>query len=140
AGVVHAPQLVEWYNNSFYGEITRMVPNDPFPGYMPPPLDGIWATAPYLHNGSVPTIELVLNSQARPTYWRRIDLDSAHYDQEALGWPFLSLPYSQAEAPAAERPMIYDTTYFSQSNRGHVFGDHLSDGERRAVLEYLKTL
>ncbi len=36
-GTKHAPQLVEWYNASFYGQITQMVPNDPFPGYMPPP-------------------------------------------------------------------------------------------------------
>lgn len=140
AGVVHSPQLVEWYNNSFYGQITRMVPNDPFPGYMPPPLDGIWATAPYLHNGSVPTIELVLNSQARPRYWKRTDFDTTHYDQEALGWPFAEVPYAQADAPAAERELVYDTTYFSQANGGHPFGDALSEAERRAVLEYLKTL
>jgi mono/diheme cytochrome c family protein len=140
AGVVHAPQLVDWYNDSFYGEITRMVPNDPFPGYMPPPLDGIWATAPFLHNGSVPNLELVLNSRARPTYWRRVDLDSTNFDEDAVGWPFVETPYSQAEAPADEREMIYDTTQWSQSNAGHTFGDHLTDDERRAVLEYLKTL
>jgi len=140
AGVVHAPQLVEWYNDSFYGTVTRMEPNDPFPGYMPPPLDGIWATAPYLHNGSVPTIELVLKSNARPTYWKRVDYDSRNFDEEALGWPFIETTYSWAEASEAERKHIYDTTYFSQSNSGHPFGDHLTDAERRAVLEYLKTL
>ena len=140
AGVVHAPQLVEWYNDSFYGEITQMVPNDPFPGYMPPPLDGIWATAPFLHNGSVPTLELVLNSRARPTWWRRVDLDSTNFDEAAVGWPFVEVPYPQAEAPDEERPMVYDTTLWSQSNAGHTFGDHLTDEERRAVLEYLKTL
>ena len=103
AGVVHAPQLVEWYNESFYGSVTRMVPNDPFPGYMPPPLDGIWATAPFLHNGSVPTVELVLNSAARPTYWRRVDYDTTNFDEEALGWPWVEVPYSWANAPEAER-------------------------------------
>ncbi len=140
AGVVHAPQLVEWYNDSFYGGITRMEPNDPFPGYMPPPLDGIWATAPYLHNGSVPSVELVLNSAARPTYWRRVDLDSRNFDEESLGWPWQEVAYGWNEAPVAERDMLYDTTLFSQSNDGHTFGDHLSDAERRAVIEYLKTL
>jgi mono/diheme cytochrome c family protein len=140
AGVVHAPELVEWYNGSFYGGITRMVPNDPFPGYMPPPLDGIWATAPFLHNGSVPTIALVLNSRARPRYWRRVDFDSTNFDEEALGWPFVEVPYGQDEAPEAERELIYDTTKLSQSNLGHPFGDHLTDEQRRAVLEYLKTL
>jgi mono/diheme cytochrome c family protein len=140
AGVVHSPELVDWYNGSFYGQITRMVPNDPFPGYMPPPLDGIWATAPYLHNGSVPTVELVLNSRARPRYWKRVDFDSTHFDEDALGWPFVEMGYGQDDAPAAEQPLIYDTTKWSQSNLGHPFGDHLTDEQRRAVIEYLKTL
>ncbi len=139
-GVVYAPELVEWYNNSFYGQVTRMEPDDPFPGYMPPPLDGIWATGPFLHNGSVPTIEAVLNSSIRPKYWKRADYDSRNFDEEALGWPYVEVPYSQYNAPEAERKFIYDTTLWSQSNKGHTFGDHLSDLERRAVLEYLKTL
>jgi mono/diheme cytochrome c family protein len=139
-GVVHAPEFVEWYNGSYYGKITRAAPNDPFPGYTAPPLDGVWATAPYLHNGSVPTIELVLNSKARPSVWKRVDLDDKNYDENALGWPWVRPPYSQADAPANEKKFIYDTSYWSQSNAGHAFGDHLTDAERRAVLEYLKTL
>jgi hypothetical protein len=139
-GVVHAPEFVDWYNGSFYGKITRAVPNDPFPGYMAPPLDGIWATAPYLHNGSVPTIDLVLNSKARPAVWKRVDFDDTHYDENALGWPWQRPPYTQAAAPANEQKFIYDTSYWSQSNAGHTFGDSLSDAERRSVLEYLKTL
>jgi mono/diheme cytochrome c family protein len=139
-GVVHAPQLIDWYNGMYYGSITPLVPNDPFPGYMPPPLDGIWATAPYLHNGSVPTIELLLNSRKRPRYWKRVDLDSTNFDEEALGWPWVEVPYPQAEAPDAERKFVYDTTLWSQGNGGHWFGDHLTDTERRAVIEYLKTL
>jgi mono/diheme cytochrome c family protein len=139
-GVIHAPAFVDWYNQSYYGKITRSVPNDPFPGYMPPPLDGIWATAPYLHNGSVPTIELVLNSKARPAVWKRVDLDSSHYDEDALGWPWEALPYAQADAPDDQKKFIYDTSYWSQTNTGHTFGDALTDGERRAVIEYLKTL
>lgn len=140
AGVVHAPELVDWYNGSFYGQITRMEPNDPFPGYMPPPLDGIWATAPFLHNGSVPTLELVLNSKARPAVWKRVDYDSTNFDEDALGWPWEAVDSPQAELPEAERKYVYDTSYWSQSNAGHTFGDALTDEERRAVLEYLKTL
>jgi hypothetical protein len=140
AGVVHSPELVEWYNDSFYGQITRMVPDDPFPGYMPPPLDGIWATAPFLHNGSVPTMELLLNSSARPAVWKRVSMDTAVFDEEALGWPFVTLDYTQAEASPEEQKYIYDTNYWSQSNAGHTFGDHLSANERRALIEYLKTL
>ena len=140
AGVVHSPELVEWYNDSFYGQITRMVPDDPFPGYMPPPLDGIWATAPFLHNGSVPTMELLLNSSARPAVWKRVSMDTTVFDEEALGWPFVALDYTQAEALPEEQKYIYDTSYWSQSNAGHTFGDHLSATERRALIEYLKTL
>ena len=62
-----------------------MEPNAPFPGYMAPPLDGIWATAPFFHNGSVPTIEGVLNSKARPAIWQRVNYDSKVLDEEALG-------------------------------------------------------
>jgi hypothetical protein len=116
------------------------MPGMPFPGYVAPPLDGIWATAPYLHNGSVPTLELVLDSAARPTYWKRVDYDSTHFDEQALGWPFIELPYGQDDAPQNEIKYVYDTTKWSQSNRGHTFGDHFTHAERRAVLEYLKTL
>jgi mono/diheme cytochrome c family protein len=140
AGVVHSPQLVDWYNGSFYGGITRMVPKDPFPGYMPPPLDGIWATAPYLHNGSVPTVELVLDSRARPLRWRRVDLDSRNLDENALGWPWTAVDVPQDQVPEEDRKYVYDTTYWSQTNTGHPFGDHLTVAERRAVIEYLKTL
>jgi hypothetical protein len=140
AAVVHAPALLDWFNGSFYGRITPLEPNRPFPGYEPPPLDGIWATAPFLHNGSVPSVELVLNSKARPKYWKRVDYDDTHFDEDALGWPWVEVPYSQADAPEAERKYIYDTTYFSQSNSGHTFGDQLTNGERRALIEYLKTL
>ena len=47
---------------------------------------------------------------------------------------------AQADAPESERKHIYDSTLYGYGNGGHPFGDHLDDGERRAVLEYLKTL
>ena len=75
---------------------------------------------------SVPTIELVLDSKARPPLWKRVDMDNTHLDEDALGWPWEVPPYaSQAEAPAEEQKFIYDTSYWSQSNAGHPFGDHL---------------
>jgi hypothetical protein len=51
-GVVHAPQFIPWYNDMFYGQVTPAAPDDPFPLHAAS-LDGIFATAPYLHNGSV---------------------------------------------------------------------------------------
>ncbi len=139
-GTKHAKGIFDIYNSSFYGSVTRLEPGEPFPGYTPPPLDGVWATAPFLHNGSVPNVELVLNSRARPRYWKRVDYDGTNLDEDTLGWPFVEVPYSQADAPAAEKKFVYDTTLWSQSNAGHTFGDHLTSEERRAVIEYLKTL
>jgi hypothetical protein len=102
-------------------------------------LDGIWITAPYFHNGSVPTIEAVLNSKLRPTYWTRdfgqesSSGDSSKYDYEKLGWQFQALR-------AADNKYIYNTTLPGYGNYGHRFGDQLSEEERMAVIEYLKTL
>ncbi len=139
-GVLHAPQMIANYNQTYYGQITPFVVDDPTVGYMAPPLDGIWATGPFLHNGSVPTIELVLDSSARPAFWSREDYDSKNFDEQALGWPYKALGAGQ-DQPGDEDPKhIYDTTQFGQANTGHNFGDHLSKDERRAVLEYLKTL
>jgi mono/diheme cytochrome c family protein len=129
--------LVQWYNASWYGTAARM---EPFAGYIAPPLDGVWATGPFLHNGSVPTIEGVLNSEKRPRYWKRVDFDSRNFDEDALGWPYVELDAGHDQADPAERKFIYDTSQIAHTNTGHPFGDHLDDAQRRAVLEYLKTL
>jgi cytochrome c5 len=129
--------MVEWFNRSFYGQTARLVPG---PGYVAPPLDGIWATAPYLHNGSVPTVEALLDSSKRPTYWRR-SLGKRAVDPVTLGLKYHRPPRGKAAEPdAAVRRHIYDTTLPGYSNAGHTFGDDLSNEQRRALLEYLKTL
>jgi hypothetical protein len=112
-------------------------------GYQAPPLDGIWATAPYLHNGSVPTVYHVLNSKRRPKIFTRsyrTDLDA--YDAGKLGWKIEVLgakPDAKKLAPIEFRK-IYDTSAVGRGNGGHTFGDKLSEDERMAVIEYLKTL
>jgi len=131
------PAFVSWFAQSFWGQASRL---DPQMGYVAPPLDGIWATAPYFHNGSVPTIEAVLDSSKRPTYWTR-SFSSTDYDQAAVGWNFGVLDHGQDDEPVAtKRVFIYDTTKLGYGNAGHTFGDALSGDDRRAVLEYLKTL
>ena len=75
-------------------------------GYVPPPLVGVWATGPYFHNGSVPTVEAVLNSELRPEIWKR-DQSPHAYDRERLG--FVSTPltreqYEEAAAVSAAAP------------------------------------
>lgn len=51
-------------------------------GYVAPPLDGVWASAPYLHNGSVPTLWHLLHPEQRPEIWRPI---STQLDTEKVG-------------------------------------------------------
>ncbi len=129
--------FIDWFNQSFFGELSQAAPA---PGYMPPPLDGIWATAPFLHNGSVPTLAVLLDSSKRPTYWLR-SFDSDDYDPATVGWKYRALGHGKAEAgDELERKHLYDTTLPGYSNQGHTFGDVLPEKERKALLEYLKTL
>jgi hypothetical protein len=111
-------------------------------GYQAPPLDGVWATAPYFHNGSVPTVYHVLNSTARPRrFTRSYHTDRDAYDPNKLGWKVQLLEQpTENTLSAYERRRIYDTSLPGRSNRGHPFGDDLTEAERMAVIEYLKTL
>jgi len=167
-------------------------------GYLAQPLYGVWASAPYFHNGSVPDVWGVLKSEDRPLFWRRMskperaglvmgyetDLARA-YDPGRMGWKFDDLacgspevsPYLECDPtdPFAtplvqswlstlfangslawnmlgsvlsptltnqqiEDRKIYNTRMYSQSNSGHEFSDVLTDAERAAIIEYLKTL
>ena len=111
-------------------------------GYQAPPLDGVWATAPYFHNGSVPTVYHVLNSKARPKiFTRSFRTNVEDYDPVRLGWKFRELDRAPGpEVPALERRKVYDTSQPGRSNAGHTYGDQLTDAERFAIIEYLKTL
>jgi len=130
-------RFIRWFNESWYGGISQA---RPALGYVAPPLDGVWATAPYLHNGSVPTIHALLDSSSRPTYWTRW-FDSTDYDTDNLGWKYKELSEGKTGTDDPEhRKRVYDTTLEGYSNEGHNFGDVLSDSHRRAVIEYLKTL
>ncbi len=130
--------ITDWYNRSWFATSYPKSRFEPEAGYIAPPLDGIWATAPYLHNGSVPTIMDLLNSYNRPTYWARyspsgktISGAADEYDHDNLGWKY------KAERSGKRS---YDTTLPGYGNGGHTYGDHLDDAQRRAVVEYLKTL
>lgn len=94
-------------------------------GYVAAPLNGLWARAPYLHNGSVPTLDALLRPPPqRPVVFAR---GSARYDRARVGF-------------ASDRGRAYDTRLPGNSASGHLWGTDLSDTERRALLEYLKTL
>lgn len=131
AYAVQAP-IVKWYNESWFARTSPASSFEPEAGYIAPPLDGIWATAPYLHNGSVPTLEDLLNSGKRPKYWSRSG-DSRDYNYQKIGWNYQIRKNSTGK-------WTYDTTLPGYSNSGHTFGDKLDEAERKAVIEYLKTL
>ncbi len=131
---------VEWFNQSLFAELAQVYPSK---GYVAPPLDGIWATAPFLHNGSVPTIRALLNSPTRPSLWRHEVTDSAsktQFNQSDLGWNFIDLANNAEASAGVGAAWVYDTRVKGYSNTGHQFGDGLSAAQRDAVIEYLKTL
>jgi mono/diheme cytochrome c family protein len=122
-----------WFGE--YGKLKTIL--DP-KGYVAPPLDGVWATAPYLHNGSVPTLADLLNPDQRPKAWRRTP---DGYDQQKVGIEVETL----TEAPNSTGPGVvrnyYDTSLPGLGNGGHRFPSMpLSERDQKALLEYLKTL
>lgn len=135
---------------------SELIPHSRIPrrkGYLPPPLVGVWASAPYFHNGSVPTVDLVLNSYKRPEIWKRNNEDPLSYDLQNLGLTYsivTNAQYEQLSKEAMEEDLmsqtridfraIYDTRDFGRANRGHPFGDAMTDEERGAVIEFLKSL
>lgn len=96
--------------------------------YRARPLNAVWATAPYLHNGSVPSIAALLTPpEDRPPTFR---VGSRTIDPEVLGF----------ESGPGEGRVIYDTSIRGNSNAGHEYGTTLSEQEKRDLIEYLKTL
>jgi mono/diheme cytochrome c family protein len=103
----------------------------PLTGYVAPFLDGVWLRAPYLHNGSVPTLaDLLMPPASRPErFWRGHDL----YDPVRVGFV--------CQGPAAERSgTLFETRLRGNSSQGHAFGTALAPPDKAALLEYLKTL
>jgi mono/diheme cytochrome c family protein len=124
----------EFFNRSWYGldgHVGKLV-RPALPGYVPPPLDGVWATAPYFHNGSVPTLAGVLDPSQRPRIFKR-SFNPDEYDFERAGYPYEERPEKGAD------PAVYDTTQLGKGNQGHAFAAGLSAAERAELLEYLKT-
>ena len=99
-------------------------------GYANMPLDGLWLRAPYLHNGSVPTLaDLLAPPEERPdTLW----IGYPVYDFDRVGFV--------TDSPEARREgWLLDTYAPGNGNEGHRYGTQLSPAAKRALLEYLKT-
>ncbi|MDR3636392.1 MAG: c-type cytochrome [Isosphaeraceae bacterium] len=133
--------LVKHYNSTWFGADYPV--KEQMTGYQAPPLDGIWATAPYLHNGSVPTLDALLKSSERPARFKRPPSTGfEHYDTRNVGWKFEALAPGPLPKSASteDAQAVFDASRFGLGNQGHTFGDALEDGDRIALIEYLKTL
>jgi mono/diheme cytochrome c family protein len=103
-------------------------------GYANMPLDGIWLRSPYLHNGSVPTLRDLLNpaSQRPKVFYRGYDV----FDWDKVGF------VADVAEEKGQQFFRYDTSVEGNSNVGHegeVYGTDLSDVEKNAIVEYMKT-
>lgn len=128
----------QFFARGWMGESGRRKVVERPDGYVAPPLDGVWASAPYLHNGSIPTLWHLLHTTKRPALWRR-SVDG--YDRAKVGLEvetFSSYP-DDVRSPAGRRE-FFDTRLPGKSNAGHEFPESLTEEDKSALLEYLKSL
>ncbi|WP_299153630.1 hypothetical protein [uncultured Tateyamaria sp.] len=104
--------------------------------YAAPPLSGIWASAPYLHNGTVPTIWHLLTPEARP---ETFELGGHMLDFSRLGLKLEDGRYPRDYIPFST-PVVLDTGQPGLSSKGHAFGATLSEADKTALIEFLKQL
>ena len=130
------PAFLKMWSKAFVARL-KTIDSPPFhfpglrrtDGYLNVPLDGCWLRAPYLHNGSVPTLRDLLRPAAeRPLHFYR---GSDVYDPVNMGF--------QSTVPGAGES-LYDTTLPGNSNTGHEYGTTLSGEQKSDLLEFLKTL
>jgi hypothetical protein len=128
------PEFVKRLNdlgvaNTVWGPDAFRVPT----GYLCPPLDGVWARAPYLHNGSVPTLEALLSPE-KGARLERFERGNPQYDKENGG--FIT------QAPAHRVSSLLDTRLPGNANTGHDQPDYLiaDKPQRKALIAYLLTL
>lgn len=128
-------QLLLDYGTGYDWKLTEMTSTN---GYVNGPLDGIWARAPYLHNGSVPSLWDLLTPAAERNDGRSF-FYTGHgvYDSTRVG-------IRPDVARLGERVSFrFDLTAPGNNNAGHTgpsYGTELTDREKRALIEYLKTL
>ena len=112
-------------------------------GYLNGPIPAIWTRAPFLHNGSVPTLSQLLNLEPRPERFCR---GRNRIDLEQLG--IVAAPPSEDGTCPADYPFLFDTAEDGNANTGHefpawAFDEDLSDDERgqlEDLMAYLRAL
>ncbi|MQA52208.1 c-type cytochrome [Pseudomonas piscis] len=100
--------------------------------YSNTPTDGIWLRAPYLHNGSVPSLwDLLQAPEQRPqVFYTGSDI----YDPQKVGF------ITSGPAPKGPAYFKYDTRLEGNGNGGHLYGTQLSEQQKWQLIEYMKTL
>ena len=95
--------------------------------YRARPLNGIWATGPYLHNGSVMSLKDLLE----PVHQRQVEfgVGDSEFMPDVVGF-----------AEPSEGGFVVDTRLRGNSNSGHTYGTELQGAEKTALLEFLKSL
>jgi hypothetical protein len=96
--------------------------------YKARPLNGVWSSAPYLHNGSVPTLAQLLKPPAERM--KQFYVGSREFDPQVVG----------LVTDNTTNATSFDTALPGNSDAGHTYGTALSDSEKRELLEYLKSL
>ena len=125
------------YGQSWFADYGRKANVSVPDGYIAPPLDGVWASGPYFHNGSLPTLWHVLHPDQRPLVWKRCGDD---FDPARVGPRIETFAEVPGDLAGWQRREYFDTRAFGKSAAGHEFPSVLSEVEKAAVLEYLKTL
>jgi len=113
---------------------------EPGKGYKARHLSGVWATAPYLHNGSVPSIwALLQDPKDRPKIF---EVQSTEIDPSTLGFASLRKEnfLGMVKRCKKKENQCFDIRHKGNSNAGHVYGTTLSNDEKVALIEYLKVL
>jgi len=124
-------ELLENQNTLYAGYPWRFKQFRKTNGYANMPLDGLWLRAPYLHNGSVPTLRDLLNApENRPkAFYRGNDV----LDRENMGF------VSTVSELDGRRFFRFDTSLPGNSSAGHTYGITLKPAEKNALIEFLKT-
>lgn len=126
--------LVEAVGRSPYKDAIEIRPGR---GYVAPPLGGLWASAPYLHNGSVPNLSTLLNPDERP---RRFMVGGHALDLDRVGVRLADDGSYPAGYTPFSNPVWIDTATPGRSADGHRFGEDLAHDAKRDLIEYLKLL